>query len=60
MQHFLGHEILECRHLGRFIRDLICKARRDRDDTFRIADDDIAGEYRRIAASDRPLISIAW
>src|SRR5947208_6977063 len=52
-QHFLGHEIFERRHLDRLLRDLVREMRWNDNDTFGIADDDVAGEYRRIAASDR-------
>src|SRR5438309_3300238 len=52
-QHFLGHEVFERRHLDRLLGDLIREMRWNDNDTFRVANDDVAREYRRIAASNR-------
>ena len=49
----LGDEILERRHLEGFVGDLIGKMRGDHHHAVAVAQDDVAGKHRRIAAADR-------
>src|SRR5712672_404973 len=49
----LGDKILERGHLDRLIGDLVGKVRGDHDHAVAVAENDVAGKYRRIAAADR-------
>src|SRR5260370_29019055 len=48
--HFLGDKILELGHLEGFIGDLLSDMRGDHDHAVAVAEDDVAGKHRRIAA----------
>ena len=37
------------------VREFVRQVRRDNDDPFGVANDDVAREHRRIAAADRPI-----
>ena len=49
----LGDEILERGHLEGLIGDLIGEMRRDHDHAVAVAENDVAGKHRRVAAADR-------
>src|ERR1700751_2890576 len=53
--HFRCHKILECCHLERFVCDFIGEVRGDHDDAVAIAEDDVPGKHRCIAAADRAI-----
>src|SRR6266704_6243477 len=50
---FFRSKILERRHLKRLVSDLVGEMRGDHDHAVAVAENDIAGKYRRIAAADR-------
>ena len=49
----LGDEILERGHLDGLVGDLVGEMRGDHDDAVAVAEDDVAGKHRRVAAADR-------
>ena len=51
--YLLSDEILERRHLEGLICDLVGEVRRDHDHAVAVAEDDVAGKHRRVAASNR-------
>src|SRR5262245_42527234 len=51
--HTLSDEILIGGHLERLVGDLVGEMYRDHDHAVTIAQDHVAGEYRRIATGDR-------
>src|SRR5258706_5325982 len=51
--HLRGDEILEYRHLEGLVGDLVGEMCRDHDHAIAVAEDDVAGEHRRVAATDR-------
>ena len=53
LAHLLGDEILERGHLDRFVGDLVGEMRGDHDHAVAVAEDDVAGKHRRVAAADR-------
>ena len=50
---FLGDEILERGHLEGLVGDLVGEMRGDHDHAVAVAEDDVAGKHRRVAAADR-------
>ena len=48
-----GNEILERRHLDGLVGDLVGEVRGDHDHAVAVAENDVAGKHRRIAAADR-------
>src|SRR5712664_3167940 len=50
---FLGDKILERGHLEGLVGDLVGEMRGDHDHAVAVAENDIAGKYRRVAAADR-------
>ena len=51
--HLFGDEILERGHLEGFVGDLLGEMRGDHDHAVAVAEDDVAGKHRRVAAADR-------
>src|SRR6478736_2357948 len=49
---FVGDKILERGHLKSFLGDLIGEMRGDHDDAVAVAQNHVAGKYRRVAAAD--------
>jgi hypothetical protein len=53
--HFRADEIFERGHLEGLVGDFVGKMRRDDDDAVGIAQNDVAGKHRRVAAADRDI-----
>src|SRR6202000_1230153 len=51
--HLFGDEILERGHLEGLVGDFLGKLGRNHDHAVAVAEDDVAGKYRRVATADR-------